>query len=206
MDTHRDPNGLRTLLVPLDGTAFSRKILDQVRELFTPDRFRIALLHVADPPAGLSPPYHPATVGTDYTLYAYDASGRGIDDGARSTYQRHALYAGHAHDEYRERLQRELEHELTLFRDEGYEASATVHFGDPATEIVAFARDTSIAAIAMATHGRTGIGRLLQGSVAQDVFTRLDRAVPVLLVRPDGGGEAAGRDPGAHRPSTPNSG
>lgn len=184
MDTNRDPNDLRTLLVPLDGTEFSRAILAQVRELFAPDRFRIALLHVADPPGGGAGPYRPAAVGPDYTLYAYEHTGGGIDEADRASYQRHAIYAGHADVEYRERLQRELERELTLFRDEGYEATATVHFGDPATEIVAFARDVSVAVIAMATHGRTGIGRLLQGSVAQDVFARLDRPVPVLLLRP----------------------
>ena len=196
MDTNRGTNGIRTLLVPLDGTEFSRKILDQVRTLFAPDRFQIALLHVAEPPAGLSPPYHPAAVGPDYTLYAYDLRGRAIDEGERSAHQRHALYQGDAFDEYRERLQQELERELTLFRNEGYRASATVHFGDPVSEIVSFARDEAIAAIAMATHGRTGLGRLLQGSVAQDVFASLDRPVPVLLLRPgDGDASAEERAP-----------
>jgi nucleotide-binding universal stress UspA family protein len=185
MNPHGYLRERRTLLVPLDGTAFSRRVLDQVRELFTPDRFRIALLHVAAPPANLHPPYHPAAVGPDYTLYTYDARGRTSDEASRSTYQRHALYEGHVADEYRQRLERDLERELTMFRSEGYDASATVHFGDPVEEIVAFARDASIAAIAMATHGRTGIGRLLQGSVAQDVLTRLDRPLPVLLVRHD---------------------
>lgn len=190
MSPHREPSEVRTLLVPLDGTAFSRSVLDQVREIFAPDRFRIALLHVAEPPSDLHPPYHPAAVGPDYTLYTYDARGHAFDEAKRSSYQRHALYEGHVAGEYRQRLERELERELTLFRNEGYEASATVHFGDPVEEIVAVANDASIAAIAMATHGRTGLGRLLQGSVAQDVFARLPRPLPVLLVRPDLGPEA----------------
>ena len=184
MDTDRNANGKRAILVPLDGTAFSRTVCGPVRDLFAPDRFRIAILHIASPPTGVGGPYRPAAVGPDYTLYSYDLTGGGIDDGRRASYQRHALYQGHAHEEYRKRLQRELERELTLFRDEGYRASATVHFGDPVAEIVAFARDRSVAAVAMATHGRSGLGRALQGSVAQDVFARLDRAVPVMLFRP----------------------
>ena len=197
MDTDRDPNDLRTLLVPLDATAFSRTILEQVRELFAPDRFRISILHVASLPADASGGYRPAAVGPGYTLYAYDNSGGSISEDERSSYQRHAIYEGHAHDEYRDRLEQELERELTLFQEEGYEASATVHFGDPVAEIVGFAREASVAAIAMATHGRTGLGRLLQGSVALDVFAQLDRPVPVLLLRPEDATGEDGADPSA---------
>lgn len=202
MGTPRDPNSPRTLLVPLDGTEFSRSILTQVRELFAPDRFRIAILHVAGLPTGAAGPYRPAAVGPNYTLYAYDQTRGGIAEGDRASYQRHAIYAGHAQSEYRARLEKELERELTLVREHGYQASATVHFGDPVTEIVAFAQSASVAAIAMATHGRTGIGRVLQGSVAQDVFARLERAVPVLLVRPGdpSAGDEAGTIPGGGAP------
>jgi nucleotide-binding universal stress UspA family protein len=60
--------------------------------------------------------------------------------------------------------------------------------GDPATEIVAYARDSSIDLIVMGTHGRTGLERLLMGSVAEKVMreapcsvlvVKLPRGVPV---------------------------
>ena len=42
--------------------------------------------------------------------------------------------------------------------------------GDPAGEIVRFGRDTGIDLIVMGTHGRTGLERLLLGSVAEKVL------------------------------------
>jgi nucleotide-binding universal stress UspA family protein len=53
--------------------------------------------------------------------------------------------------------------------------------GDPATEIVRYALDAHIDLIVMGTHGRTGVERLLMGSVAEQVL----RASPcsVLVVK-----------------------
>jgi phosphoglycerate kinase len=53
--------------------------------------------------------------------------------------------------------------------------------GDPADEILKFADDEGIDLIAMGSHGRTGVLRLLMGSVSRKV---LDQAsCPVLIVR-----------------------
>ena len=41
--------------------------------------------------------------------------------------------------------------------------------GDPAKEIVRLANDENVDMIIMGTHGRTGIGRMLMGSVAESV-------------------------------------
>jgi nucleotide-binding universal stress UspA family protein len=57
--------------------------------------------------------------------------------------------------------------------------------GDPATEIVRYARDTGIRLIVMGTHGRTGLGRLLMGSVAEMVMRKAP--CPVLTVKLPGG-------------------
>ncbi len=54
--------------------------------------------------------------------------------------------------------------------------------GDPADEIVAAAREEDASLIAMSTHGRTGLSRLIRGSVAERVLRGAD--VPVLLVSP----------------------
>ncbi|WP_020475136.1 universal stress protein [Zavarzinella formosa] len=42
--------------------------------------------------------------------------------------------------------------------------------GDPGSEIVRFADETGIELIVMGTHGRTGVERLLTGSVAEQVL------------------------------------
>ena len=53
--------------------------------------------------------------------------------------------------------------------------------GDPAEEIVRRARDEKADLIVMGTHGRTGLGRLLMGSVAELVMRRAP--CPVLTVK-----------------------
>jgi nucleotide-binding universal stress UspA family protein len=53
--------------------------------------------------------------------------------------------------------------------------------GDPAEEIVRVAEEVAADLIVMATHGRTGLGRLLMGSVAEEVLRKAP--CPVLTVR-----------------------
>ena len=53
--------------------------------------------------------------------------------------------------------------------------------GDPATEIVRYARDSGVDRIVMGTHGRTGTERLLMGSVAENVLR--DAPCSVLVVK-----------------------
>jgi nucleotide-binding universal stress UspA family protein len=54
---------------------------------------------------------------------------------------------------------------------------------DAAAAIIAFARDGKYDLIAMATHGRTGLRQVVQGSVATAVLK--SGIAPVLLVRPN---------------------
>ena len=49
--------------------------------------------------------------------------------------------------------------------------------GDPAREIVRYAADAGMDLIVMGTHGRTGLERLLMGSVAEKVMRRRGRSV-----------------------------
>ena len=53
--------------------------------------------------------------------------------------------------------------------------------GDPAEEIVRFGRDAGVNLIVMGTHGRTGLERLLMGSVAERVLR--DASCSVLVVK-----------------------
>ena len=56
-----------------------------------------------------------------------------------------------------------------------------VQDGDPTVEILGVAREASCDLIVMGTHGRTGLGRLLLGSVAEQVLRKA--ACPVLTVK-----------------------
>lgn len=64
----------------------------------------------------------------------------------------------------------------------GVRARTQVRVGETATEIVRCAREEQADAIAMCTHGRDGLDRMLHGSVAETVLRAAGR--PVLLVRP----------------------
>ena len=55
-----------------------------------------------------------------------------------------------------------------------------VEFGDPATEIIRFAETFPAATIVISTHGRSGIQRLMLGSVAQKVTQ--SASCPVMLL------------------------
>jgi nucleotide-binding universal stress UspA family protein len=54
--------------------------------------------------------------------------------------------------------------------------------GEPAAEIVSFARSTGADLVVVGTHGRTGLEHALMGSVAERVVRRAH--CPVLTVRP----------------------
>jgi nucleotide-binding universal stress UspA family protein len=53
--------------------------------------------------------------------------------------------------------------------------------GSPVVEILAFAEDEDIDLIVMASHGRTGLPRLLMGSIAEGVMRKAH--CPVLVVK-----------------------
>ncbi len=65
----------------------------------------------------------------------------------------------------------------------GQKGTNVVRFGDPATAILGYALEQNIELIAMTTHGRGNMARLLFGSVAATVVRTTQ--LPVLLTRPD---------------------
>lgn len=67
--------------------------------------------------------------------------------------------------------------------------------GDPAAEIIRVADETDADVIVLATHGRTGLGRLLMGSVAEQVVRKA--TCPVVTIKgPPQKAHAAHTSPG----------
>ena len=91
----------------------------------------------------------------------------------------------------------ELEQQSARYLNEAVEwlstrgvlAEPRLRTGDPATEIIRCALEEGADAIAMATHGRSGLDQLVHGSVSEAVLER--SPVPVLLYRPDTGAFAS---------------
>jgi nucleotide-binding universal stress UspA family protein len=84
---------------------------------------------------------------------------------------------GQAADEYLARIAEQL-------RANGSTVEMQLPTGHPAEEIVAYARSAGADLIAMTTHGRSGLARLVFGSVATEVLQQAP--CPVLLIRARG--------------------
>ena len=65
--------------------------------------------------------------------------------------------------------------------NKGVRVESRVRRGNPPDQIVAAARETGADLVAMSTHGRGGLGRLVFGSVAQAVLRHAE--IPVFLMR-----------------------
>jgi nucleotide-binding universal stress UspA family protein len=95
----------------------------------------------------------------------------------------------------------ELAREMTAqLQTAGRAAEADRREGDAATEILAAASASKADLIVMGTHGRTGIARLVLGSVARNVLQHA--TCSVLIVR-EGRPETAGTPPGTPNRATP---
>jgi nucleotide-binding universal stress UspA family protein len=66
-------------------------------------------------------------------------------------------------------------------RRQGVRVTIDTRRGEAVAEIVAAARESGADIIAMTTHGRSGLGRILFGSVAEAVLRQAE--IPVLMIR-----------------------
>jgi nucleotide-binding universal stress UspA family protein len=83
--------------------------------------------------------------------------------------------------EIRDRAQRIVDGANAKARAAGISAEGCVLSGDPISEIVGFATKRGADAIVMGTHGRSGLKRLLLGSVAEGVLRA--SSLPIVTVR-----------------------
>ncbi|MBX3010327.1 MAG: universal stress protein [Caldilineaceae bacterium] len=170
----------RTVLIPLDGSDFSRQILPVVQQYLQPEKVSLILFQVAIP--------NLVTVESNvYASAMEDQVWTGAYAARTHRLDQQSLLPAQERETYRIQLQATLEQEARQLRQAGYEVTAEVHFGDAAERIIEYVTDMEIDMVAMATHGRTGLGRFVLGSVAEQTLRRLH--VPVLLLRPPGANE-----------------
>jgi nucleotide-binding universal stress UspA family protein len=118
---------------------------------------------------------------TDFSSYSNQAYFHAVALAENHGAQLTILYVYHeaGGDEDRNYWQEQLEQIRPV--DPGIAVRHVFLNGDPATEIVRYARDSAADLIVMGTHGRTGLERLLMGSVAEKVMR--DAACSVLVVK-----------------------
>ena len=156
-------------LVPLDGSKIAAGILPVVEDLANRLGARVDLLAVIDPETTELPSYMPAMA---------EVSGKSMSADGRERADDFELERVHGANEY-------LDSVANSLRESGLEVNAKCTVGEPAQEIVAMAKRRHTDVIAMATRGRSTIGRGLLGSVTDKVTH--SSAVPTLVVRPANG-------------------
>lgn len=145
---------LNHILITLDGSSLAEKALQHV-DILKPGG-RITLLSVVDSPllqTGL-------TFDVPVALINYDED----------------EFVANAVTSARQYLDRMAQNLIS----KGYGVDVVVEVGDPASTIVDAAVSNKVDAIIMSTHGRTGLGRWIFGSVTQKVMTQLP--CPVFIV------------------------
>lgn len=75
-----------------------------------------------------------------------------------------------------------LEKKAKPLRQRGLKVECTVMEGSPGPAIIELAGKSGIDLIALATHGRGGLGRAIYGSVAEYVLK--NSGLPMLIIRP----------------------
>lgn len=83
-------------------------------------------------------------------------------------------------DKGREEMQRLIDDAVARCRADGAQASGVRLEGEPAYELVEEAKRSGADAIVMGTHGRSGVKRLLLGSVAEEMLRSAH--IPVVVV------------------------
>jgi nucleotide-binding universal stress UspA family protein len=164
----------RKVLIPLDGSDYSRQILPQVQAWLKPDAHDLILIRVSEPPQGLTRASHP-TRNENVQIPEFDSS-------ADADIAAHPIYQSQKMDSAISALSDALRPERESLEAAGYTVSIEIRFGHAAKEITQCAEDSAVDLIAMTTHARAGLERLMAGSVASDVIHRA--TVPVLLYRP----------------------
>ncbi|MCY4654430.1 MAG: universal stress protein [Dehalococcoidia bacterium] len=146
--------GIREIIVPLDGSELAEAALPYAAAIAARMDMRMTLLRVL-------PVDHVYTEGAGYHLVDEWTSALAEMESEARSY---------------------LVAKARRLRVEGIEVEVETVRGRPSTEIAELARRSDHNMIALATHGRTGVSRLLMGSVAEAVVR--ESGDPVLIVRP----------------------
>ncbi len=166
----------RKVLVPLDGSEFSRQIVRVVQNFFDARDVSLVLFRVAQPPS--VPLEMPSA--RDVVIGSYPMTGS--YEAYNAAMERSYAFIEQEMETLRTQIADEMRPDADRLREQGYGVRIEVQFGDPAQRIVQYVNDEQIGLVAMATHGRSGVSRLVLGSVAERVLR--GSSAPVLLLRP----------------------
>lgn len=163
------------VLVPVDGSDFSNQVFDCIREYLPADETELTLFRVSEPARGrVGRPAKPAAVGSKVPMF--ESRGDVIETN-------HPIFASQERDSKASVLERELRGDVHELEKDGYDVKTVIRFGDHAGKaIVKYVDCTHVDMVAMTTHGRSGVERLLRGSTAEYLSHHL--SLPIMMMRP----------------------
>ena len=144
----------KKVLVCLDGSGLAEQILPCVTEQALCCRSKLALLQVINLPSTISAGIEAVPMPVP------------LDQVQREEAEAKA---------YLERVAQPL-------RGKGLEVQCITLLGSPGESIVSYADENGFGLIALVTHGRSGLGRLVFGSVTDFVVRR--SGLPIMLIKP----------------------
>lgn len=155
----------RTLIVPLDGSELAESVLPHVETLAAQrgtEPVDVVLVRIAEP---MNIP----------TYYSPDMSGVSLNWG--NFIQQETIRRKQAAKDYLAEVEKRL-------KKKNIAVKSVVIEGKPNDEVVDYANKTPFSMIIMATHGRSGLSRLVYGSVAANILHGATR--PIFIVKPQG--------------------
>jgi nucleotide-binding universal stress UspA family protein len=175
----------RTILVPLDGSPFSERALSVATALSRTTGGKLVLVRAAS--ASALPGAHSADlqgrqIQKEDLFISADAGGAG-----RPAAQIRAI----------EEAERYLEGIAGRLAERGFQAKIAVPYAAAAEGILTEIDVQRADLVVMCTHGRSGLGRWIYGSVAEEMLAH--SPMPVLLVRPTGAPVTLSPEPGQSR-------
>lgn len=149
----------KKILVCLDGSELAEQILPYARREALAFEAELVLLQVVPEPVAFSPGIPtagPMSVQTDTMIEVANQAAKGAKD-------------------YLQELAAPL-------REQGLKVETVATIGRAGQTIPDYAAKNSVDLITIATHGRSGLGRAVFGSVADQVLRK--SGLPILLIRP----------------------
>ncbi len=142
----------KKILVPLDGSKRAEAILPHVEEMAQRYEAKVIFLRVVEHPPVVTTPGQPDMI-----------------------------HPGKVIEQHKQEAEHYLKKVRGQFEQKGIEAITEVQQGTIVKAIIDEAERHSVDLIALASHGRSGLGQVFYGSVAAGVLQRVDR--PLLLIR-----------------------
>jgi nucleotide-binding universal stress UspA family protein len=149
----------KKILVCLDGSEIAEKIIPFVKEQALAMKSKVILLRVVSIPGNLTPDI-PGFPGVPLHSSSMPEQIKKEDNAAKAY----------------------LKQTAQPIRELGIQVGCETLIGSPGPAIISYANENNIDLIAIASHGHSGLRKLLLGSVAEYIVG--ESALPIMMIRP----------------------